>query len=223
MKILGIDTSSMRTCVSIVEDDFTIASYEMSENVHNSEEAVNMISEIFEKVKFNIKDIDLISVGIGPGSFTGTRIAVTIARTFAQTLNKPIVGVSSLRATSLSYEGERYSLALFDAKRNRAYFGLYNGLEEVVKDDLKSIEEIAEIIKDKKVALVGTGARVYFDYLKEKCDVILPRSVELRAENIAKLGKVVFDENALTPLEEVLPNYINPSQAQSEYDKRNKK
>ena len=138
MLTLGIDTSTMTATVGLSDGQKEIASYEITEGVFNSEELTDMIDDMFSHVKYTIKDVELFAVGVGPGSFTGTRIAVTIARTFAQILNKPVIGVSSLRAMSM-IDSKEDVLVLVDAKRKRAYYGLYsdNGEEVLVEDGIK--------------------------------------------------------------------------------------
>lgn len=219
---LGIDTSTFKTSVGLVEDDREIASYELSANMYNSEEVVNMISEIFSKINFSIKDIDLISVGIGPGSFTGTRIAVTIARTLSQTLNKEIVGVSSLKAVAMTYEGSEFIVPLIDAKRNRAYFGIYKNSDVIrtVKDDrLMDIDEIANELSGKAVVILGAGAEFFYDKLKDKMNLKMPRERLIRGANVARLGIIEYRERGSDNLFDVLPNYINLSQAEENFKK----
>ena len=80
MKVLGIDTSTKTTAIGLIDDDEVLAEYNLTGRVSHSESVTDMIEEIFEKFEFNIEEIDLIAVGIGPGSFTGLRIGITIAK-----------------------------------------------------------------------------------------------------------------------------------------------
>lgn len=217
MLILGIDTSTMTATVGLSDGQKEIVSYEITEGVFNSEELTDMIDDMFSHVKYTIEDVELFAVGVGPGSFTGTRIAVTIARTFAQILNKPVIGVSSLRAMSM-IDSKEDVLVLVDAKRNRAYYGLYskNGEEVIIEDDIKNIDEILGSIK-KTFKVTGTGTRVFEEKLNE--DDILTRNI--RGVNIAKLGEMLYLERGADNLEEVLPNYLAVSQAEAQFNERN--
>lgn len=216
MLTLGIDTSTMTATVGLSDGDKEIVSYEITEGVFNSEELTDMIDDMFSHVKYTIKDVELFAVGVGPGSFTGTRIAVTMARTFAQILKKPIVGVSSLRAMSMIDQDEDV-LVLVDAKRKRAYYGLYsnNGKDVVQEDGLRNIDEILESIKT-PFKVTGPGVEAFID----KLDVKVVKK-NIRGVNIAKLGEFIYNERGADELEKVLPNYLALSQAEAQFKERN--
>lgn len=216
MLTLGIDTSTMTATVGLSDGDKEIVSYEITEGVFNSEELTDMIDDIFSHIKYTIKDVELFAVGVGPGSFTGTRIAVTMARTFAQILKKPIVGVSSLRAMSM-IDSDDDVLVLVDAKRKRAYYGLYSndGKKVIQEDAIKNIDEILEDIKT-PFKVTGTGAQAFVDKLNTK---IIKRNI--RGVNIAKLGELIYKERGADELEKVLPNYLAVSQAEAQFKERN--
>lgn len=227
MRVLGIDTSTMRTSVGIVEDNEIIAEYMLSGSRFHSEALTEMIDEIFQKLDFSINDIDLLAVGIGPGSFTGVRIAVTIQKTFAQFLKKDICGVSSLEAMALETNSDRLIVPIVDAKRHRAYSGVYkeeNGkLITVRKDDLKDVSEIIEELSEMngEVLLTGPGKDVFFDEFCESLNVRKTCDMGLSGTKIAKLGLLKFYESGSDNYFEVLPNYIRLSQAEREFEKRN--
>lgn len=227
MKILGIDTSTMRTSVGIVEDNEIIAEYMLSGSRFHSEALTEMIDEIFAKLDFTIHDIDLLAVGVGPGSFTGVRIAVTVQKTFAQFLNKDICGVSSLKAMALETNSDRTIVSIVDAKRHRAYSGIYkeeNGsLITLRDDDLKDVSEIIEELSERgdKVLLTGPGRNSFLEEFKEKLDVAVTNDMGLSGTKIAKLALNKYKKEGTDNFFEVLPNYIRLSQAEREYEKRN--
>ncbi|RVU55055.1 tRNA (adenosine(37)-N6)-threonylcarbamoyltransferase complex dimerization subunit type 1 TsaB [Anaerosphaera multitolerans] len=225
MRVLGIDTSTLKTCAGLIDDGKDIASFELSSNMFNSEELVEMVGDIFKKLDYKLKDIDLIAVGIGPGSFTGTRIAVTIARTFAQTLGIEIKGVSSLKAMALNYEGEGIILPLFDAKRGRAYYGIYKNqgeIENLKEDSLKHIDEIMEELREFKeeIVVLGPGRDVFLENLQKEFKVVKYKDGMIHGTNVAHLGQLEYGKFGGDNLFEVLPNYINPSQAEREFGKK---
>ena len=98
MKTLTFDTSLDKTFVTLFDDEKMLAS-EIIEN-HNekyhSAYLIPAIVEILKKNNLTMKDINVIGTNVGPGSFTGIRACVTVARVIAQQLEMPLVGISSL-------------------------------------------------------------------------------------------------------------------------------
>ena len=83
---LGIDTANTPLSVAIVKDGQLLAEENNAMAVNHSLRAMPAIEELFDKVGIAPADIDAIAVSEGPGSYTGVRIGVTIAKTLAWTL-----------------------------------------------------------------------------------------------------------------------------------------
>ena len=149
---LGIDTASTPLSIAIVKDGEILIEETLSMAVNHSLRAMPAIDEVFKKTNIVPSDIHAIAVSEGPGSYTGVRIGVTIAKTLAWTLNKPLVGVSSLKAlaaNALYFDG--ILCAIVDARRSNVYAGAYrfeNGkLTAVIEDGHFSIEELVGKLK----------------------------------------------------------------------------
>lgn len=124
--ILIIDTSSNMQYISLVLDDQKTLVDEvlsLSKNDHSSSLLVN-IDNIIKKNHFSIEKITKIIVGIGPGSYTGTRVGLVIAKSLAYSLNIPLYQISSLILLSSGYENN--VLVMFDAKREHYFSVLHN-------------------------------------------------------------------------------------------------
>ncbi len=102
MRILYIDTSSSYLYSAITEDDEIIASVKEEFGQSLSEIALPKIVEMFDKNHLSPESVDKIIVVNGPGSFTGIRIGITIAKVYAWSLNIPITTIYSLEAMSIS-------------------------------------------------------------------------------------------------------------------------
>lgn len=127
MKILYLDTSSSFLYTAILEDSKIIK--EIKEKLENNLSVYTLprIEEMFKETNININEIEKIIVVNGPGSFTGIRIGLTIAKTLAWARNIPIIPISSLEAMSLS-AGEDYDYVVpaIDARRGYVYASIYD-------------------------------------------------------------------------------------------------
>ena len=108
-----------------------------------SEHMVPEIDKLMKKLGLTRNDITKIVTSIGPGSYTGVRIALTIAKVVSLATNAPIYPVSSLRVLK---DNDKPSICLINARSNRSYFGVYQGNEVIVNDTIKTNDEVKEYI-----------------------------------------------------------------------------
>lgn len=158
MKYLFIDTSTHDLTVAISSEE-EILSISTSHNTNeHSKYALTELKTTFDKAKLMPNDIDKIMVVNGPGSFTGVRIGVTIAKTFAWALKKDIIPVSSLLGYALGYDGYDYYVSALDARRGYVYAAIYNSNYEAVLDEQYiSIHELNSIISSLNGDILITG------------------------------------------------------------------
>lgn len=107
MKYLGIDTASETIAVVLRSDDKTYCR-EINEQKTASEVLLVAIDELLTEAGLKLADLDFFACAIGPGSFTGIRIGVVTVKTFAYTLNKPVVAVNTLE--KLAYNNKEASV-----------------------------------------------------------------------------------------------------------------
>ncbi|MBQ2910437.1 MAG: tRNA (adenosine(37)-N6)-threonylcarbamoyltransferase complex dimerization subunit type 1 TsaB [Bacilli bacterium] len=132
MRILYVDTSSSYLYAGIVEDDNLLCEVKKEFGTSLSEEALPEIVSLFTKTNLNAKDIDKIIVVNGPGSFTGIRIGITIAKVYAWSLNIPITTISSLEAMMLSSKENKVKVPMIDARRRYVFGAIYDENNNVV-------------------------------------------------------------------------------------------
>lgn len=106
MKILGIDTSSKRCTVCILEDNNMIIELHSDDEKTHSQTLMPLIDEMFKKTDLSLKDIDMLACCVGPGSFTGVRIGISTAKAFADVYNFKTIGVSSLEGLAYNIKDE---------------------------------------------------------------------------------------------------------------------
>lgn len=218
MKVLGIDTSTRTTAIGLIEDDEVLAEYNLRGLVSHSESVTDMIEEIFKKFEFSLDDIDLIAVGIGPGSFTGLRIGITIAKVLAFSLDKNLIGVSSLVANGMSDYGK--VAAIVDARRGNVYGTIIDNDKDpeiLFEDSLLPFERFKEELdKYYEVTLVGLYAE---KFLEELPQAKLSKNKGMKGTNIARLGLIEYKKKGPVDVFGLVPNYLKLSQAEAQYEK----
>ncbi|WP_342506672.1 tRNA (adenosine(37)-N6)-threonylcarbamoyltransferase complex dimerization subunit type 1 TsaB [Sporosarcina sp. FSL K6-2383] len=159
---LGIDTANTPLSVAVVRDGELLVEEISAMAVNHSLRAMPAIEELLAKAGLEPANIDAIAVSEGPGSYTGVRIGVTIAKTLAWTLGKPLVGVSSLKVlatNALFFTG--LICPIVDARRNNVYAGAYRldagKLMEVIEDGHYSLEELIQQLEKQEGPLLFVG------------------------------------------------------------------
>ena len=214
MLILGIDTSTkICTCSIFDSENGVIAETSLSVKKNHSNIVMPIIDNLFKISDLNINDIDKIVVAIGPGSFTGVRIALGIAKGLAMALNKPLIAVNELDILEAIANGnENEIIPLIDARKERVYYKYQN---KYVDDYL--INLISNFDKNKKYIFVGDGAINYKNILKDNLGdnaVILPMYNSFpRASILCELALNKEEANIYT----LEPEYISKSRAEKKF------
>ena len=214
MLILGIDTSTkICTCSIFDSENGVIAETSLSVKKNHSNIVMPIIDNLFKISDLNINDIDKIVVAIGPGSFTGVRIALGIAKGLAMALNKPLIAVNELDILEAIAGGnENEIIPLIDARKERVYYKYQN---TYVDDYL--INLISSFDKNKKYIFVGDGAINYTNILKDNLGdnaVILPMYNSFpRASILCELALNKEEANIYT----LEPEYISKSRAEKNF------
>ena len=195
MRYLYLDTSSSFLYAGIIEDGKLIDSIteEMASDL--SKISLLKISEMFNSHNLKPNDIDKILVVNGPGSFTGIRVGITIAKTYAWGLKKDITTVTSLEAMAISSNFKGYKVPLIDARRGYVYGAIFDeDNNEVFKACHISLEELKEDINklDKDVVII-TNDELDLEYNKEEYKPDILKIVEKYKDR-----------------ENVNPHFVNP-------------
>lgn len=228
MKILALDTSTMMTTCAVIDGDRLVGEYSLSQDMTHSEKLVPMIGEVLDNLSFNIDDIDLYGVAIGPGSFTGLRIGVSTIKAFAHLFDKPVVGVSTLEALGYNLPYNDIVVPMIDARRDRVYTAIYsweNGeFKEIMAPDVLPIEDILERLDDyNRISINGNGGSIYrdtiLDRLNNRVQFAPIGQNTCRAVSIAELAKLKYKAGIVDDYFTLAPDYLRQSQAQRELNK----
>lgn len=202
MKYLFLDTSATTTIVAVIINNKIKSIIKENNNQDLSSKLMVIIDKVLKKSKIKPKQIDKIFVTNGPGSFTGIRIGVTVAKTWAYSLNIPVIPLSSLEIlASDNKKGNRVSL--IDARRGYVYAGVY--------------DENLNLIEPNQYILLTTVQEKYqclfFSYDKIN-NSIYPEI------DILKVVKKHENDKAINP-HELNPNYLKITEAEAKLKVKN--
>lgn len=143
MYTILLDSSNTKLAVGLSKSNelLDVICYEAWQQ--QSEFMVKELDTLLTKFKVKNKEIDSVMVAIGPGSFTGVRIALTIAKTLALALNLKIYPVSSLRVQK---SAEKPTISLINARSSRSYIGVYQGSGILLEDRIMQNSEVLDYI-----------------------------------------------------------------------------
>lgn len=206
MKILYIETSSKNCSVAISDDENLLCvCEEVSENYKQSESLHSFVEWALEGAGISIKEIEAVSLGKGPGSYTGLRIGASSAKGFCYGLKVPLVAINSMESMIAPFLGQNYDyiVPLIDARRMEVYTAVYDGEtgEEVVPTEAKVLDEHSfEELKDKKILFVGDGAAKTKEIIQlpnaEYHERIYPSAQYLIKNTLRKIEEEDFEDIA---------------------------
>lgn len=206
MKILYLETSSKNCSVAVSDHDKLLCiCEEVSENYKQSESLHTYVEWALEGAGIPLSEIEAVSLGKGPGSYTGLRIGAASAKGFCYGLKVPLVAVNSLESMIEPFLRQNYDLIvpLIDARRMEVYTAVYDGQtgKEISVTEAKILNETSfEELKDKKVLFVGDGARkakevIHLPLATFKDDVF-PSAQYLIKKTLEKLENKEFEDIA---------------------------
>ena len=164
MKILHIETSSKNCSVAISDgEDLLCVCEEVSENYKQSESLHTFVEWALEGAEITLQDLDAVSLGMGPGSYTGLRIGASSAKGFCYGLKIPLIAVNSMETMVEPFLDQNfdYIIPLLDARRMEVYTAVFDGSsgKMLTETEAKILDETSfQEFKDKKVIFVGDGA-----------------------------------------------------------------
>lgn len=221
---LGLDTSTKVATIAVIDGEKVIGEYSLSKDMSHSEKLMPMIKEVLDNLDLKIEDIELYTVALGPGSFTGLRIGIATVKSFSHLFNKPIIGVSTLEALAYNlYENQSIIMPMIDARRDRVYTGLYKftggELVEIEGSQILEISDLKEKLKGyDNVIFNGDGALVY----REEISSLLCGKAKFaslgqninRAVSVCELGMRKYKRGQRDDKFDLLPEYIRATKAE---------
>ena len=200
---LFMDTSMTNVSISIVKDDKIMSI--IQENIPNehSKYATSYVKKVIDEANIDANDLDNILVVNGPGSFTGVRIGVTIAKTYGYLINKDIIPVSSLKSLAVSNINKSdVVMSVITANRSNYYVGIYDkDYNEIIEEQFVSANRLLELINEYNPYIVSNDFNVVGKY-------------KFNTVNLDVLAIVDYYKNAdKISYHALVPNYLKLPQA----------
>ena len=190
MKYLFIDSATTNLVVAIINNGKISYIYNNNDGHDTSSKMMPVLAEAFDKANLKPKDIDKIFVVTGPGSFTGIRVGLTVAKTMAYALDIPIVPVSSLEVMASGDGGT----ALINARRGYVFAGTYDS-------------DLNTLYPDSYVLMTDELEKPYISYDSFDFETLMPNI------DVLKVIKKHENDKPVNP-HTINPNYLKMTEAE---------
>ena len=228
MLILALDTTTRAGSVAVVRDDRVLVVVPGDESRTHGERLPSEIATALDRAGVSRDQIDLLAVAAGPGGFTGLRIGLAAMQGLAMTLNKPVAGVSTLRALAAQVTGAQFIAPWMDAQRGDVFAALIDG-ETAAEIEAPVAEHPSQILQrwrsqwpERRIAFIG-------DAVRRDAPLIAAagggrwssQPPEPLAPQIARLGRAMAEQGRAGPPHALTPVYVRRPDAEIERDRRN--
>ena len=227
MLTLSIETSDYMGGVALVRDGRPVAEVGLASKETHSRRLMVVIKWLMQRLGADWSDLDILAVGLGPGSFTGLRIGLSTAKGLAFALGLPLIGVPTLDVLAshvIACKGELVC-PILDARKSQVYTALYQirnfgKLEKISPYQAIFPEELAAFVPyGQKVLLLGGGLLLYQDIFIHGLGnraVIVPSHIgHVRAASVGVLAELRWQKDRRTDdFKTLKPIYVRPSEAE---------
>lgn len=193
---LVMDTSNSYLAVGLYQDNVYLEAFQEKGSRRQSEKAIPTLKEVLDRHHIALKDVNEMIITSGPGSYTGVRVAMTIAKTLAAVSDVRIKSVSSLAA----YAGMNQALSVIDARGHKVFVGVYENGLPLIKEQVMTLEDFAQLRAEYgDFELVGEVGCLGLD--EKECDL---------CANIYALGQMA---DPIKNVDLLVPTYIKDVEA----------
>lgn len=200
---LFIDTSMKNVSISIIKDNKILSIIQEDIACEHSKYATQFVKKVLDEAKIDANDIDNIYVVNGPGSFTGVRIGVTIAKTYGYLINKEIIPVSSLKGLALSNDTDNIIMSVISATKNNYYVGIYDAnYNDIIPEQFVNKDKLLELINKYNISNITSN----------EFDVVGTHKFNKTIMNVLKIINYYQNKNKIN-YHALVPNYLKLPQA----------
>ncbi len=194
IKTLFLDTATNLLVVGLLNETKSVIKTRLGKQ-DNSAYIIDTIDKLLTEQQVSIKDIDQLVVGVGPGSYTGIRISVMVAKTLSSTLSKPLKAISSIAFLTSGYEKKVFGY--IDARNQLGFSGMYEKAKNIEKDELRAFDTLSQEQLDHIVYLDETTAKI-------------------------ELNHILKNSTIVPEIHNLLPNYLRQTEAERNHDQNSK-
>ena len=226
MITLGIETSTMTGGAALLDGDRLVAGSTLNVNITHSERLLPGLDRMLRDSGIGTEQIDVVAVSSGPGSFTGLRVGMSMAKGLVFSSRRRLVCVPTLEAFAWRFAGSRYPVcALFDARKKELYGALFvwndalETFQRAVPEQALSPEGwVEQLLNYDRIMLAGEGARMHAadfrERLGQKAVFAPPHLMSPSAEAVAFLGAKLASQGAFADPAQASPFYLRKSEAE---------
>ena len=202
-----------------------IGSVQIDSGISHGSGLLPAIDKLLSENGVAIQQADLLAVGIGPGSYTGTRIGISVAKGMSFALEKPLIGVCSLEAMAYNLREFKGPIAVvLDARMKAFYYAVYQWDES----EMKTLVQPAASVIDRVVEAIPQGALVAAPAVPELIEKLKDVQIDTDpvvpdAGYIASKAEKEFFAGKHDPKNPVLPLYLRPTPAELVLAEKQKK
>lgn len=229
MLVLAIDTTALTASAAVVAfegdmpDRYSLIT--VKNRLTHSENLMPMVDKALSAMEVDIKDVDLIAVCAGPGSFTGVRIGVATVKGLAFTNGIPCVAVSTLEAIAENLTGSDDIICpVMDARRNQLYNALFINGKRICEDRLVSAEQLLQELAatGRRVTVCGDGTKVFMKNASENPRIFSASfaATDQNALSVAMAGYRGYKNGKAVSGDTLQPVYLRASQAEREREEK---
>lgn len=227
LKILAFDSTAKVASVAISDGEKVLAHYNIDNGLTQSELLLPMADELLRALKLGYPEIDAVACSVGPGSFTGVRIGVSLVKGIAFSKNIPCVEISTLEALAENAAGlSGIVVPCMDARRGQFYTAIFEstqyGITRLSEDEALSAAELAKKLteyKDRIIYIVGDGYSIAHKLLEGYGATLAATPEALiyqSAASIAKLAARKLARGEVISDRDISPTYLRVPQAERE-------
>ena len=220
MLLLALDTTAHLGGIALARNGEVLQAVPIDAPEGHGSVIYQNINALLDIYNVKLQDVDCYAGASGPGSFTGIRVGLSVAKALAEVHGKPVVPVSNLAALAFAGAG-RYRAPVLDARRGEIYSAVYDDQARAVVDEVVSPwEEFLRLIGDREITFVSMDEKLFE---AEGAASLPPASNGLRrtvmvttplAAAVAELAALRYDSGAGLPPEAVDANYVRRPEAE---------